>query len=384
MRLEPVRVALLTNNLLPPGEGVARHVVEVAKRLQARGFEPLIVARGEGSFGWRREGCEGVPVLRYPHLPVKPFHHALSRLPLQRWLDDGAEGADLVHVHLPLLPPLRTRLRRVVTVHSPMLTDAAAIGEGGVQPALLKLNARIFSRRLEQHHLNGAETVVAVSEGVADELAANYALKAPPRVIPNGVDTHSLRPGPRAKRANGPLLYVGRLGYRKGLFRLLEAVALLGPGAPVLELAGAGPLGEALRARARLLGIRDRVRFLGFLDRGALLDRLHAAACLVNPADYESGPLTLLEGMATATPIVTTRTGLVREIEGLSGGRPPFVAASSQPASLADAIEGVLADPHAADERAILGRRLVERHFDWESVADRLVESYGWAQRKAA
>ena len=383
MRLEPRRVALLTNNLFPPAEGIARHVLEIALRLDRRGFEPLIVARGTHALGWRRESIKGLPLLRYPHLPIKPFHHAFSRGPLQAWLDDGADGADLLHVHLPLLPPLHSRLQRVVTVHSPMLTDSAAIGERGLKPRLLRWNARLVSRRFEQHHLDNAERVVAVSSGVLEELDAHYRLRSPARVITNGVDTRELQPAP-FERPGGPLLYVGRLGYRKGLFRLLEAVALLGSAAPILELAGEGPLAEALHARAKLLGIADRVRFLGFLRRDALIGRLASAACLINPASYETGPLTLLEGLATATPIVTTRTGLAADIEAMTLGQPPFVVGDASPLGLADAIETVLVDPQAARGRALAGRRLAERCFDWERIVDDLIETYGWVERQAA
>ncbi len=383
MRLEPRRVALLTDNPFPPAEGIARHVLEIALRLDRRGFEPLIVARGTRGLGWRRESVGGLPLLRYPHLPIKPFHHAFSRGPLQAWLDDGADGADLLHVHLPLLPPLHSRLRRIVTVHSPVLSDGAATGGRGLKPRLLQWNARLVSRRFEQHHLDNAERVVAVSSGVLAELDERYRLAAPARVITNGVDTRELQPVP-VERPRGPLLYVGRLGYEKGLFRLLEAVTLLGSAAPVLELAGEGPLAEALHARARLLGIADRVRFLGFLRRDALVGRLASAACLINPASYGSGPLTLLEGLATATPIVTTRTGLAADVEAMTLGQPPFVVADAGAIGLADAIEAVLVDQGAARERALAGRRLVERCFDWERIVDDLIEAYGWVERQAA
>ena len=61
-------------------------------------------------------------------------------------------------------------------------------------------------------------------------------------------------------------------------------------------------------------GITARVRFAGFLDRAGVRDELRQAACFVNPADYETGPLTLLEAMACGTPVVSTATGLAAEM----------------------------------------------------------------------
>ena len=64
----------------------------------------------------------GLLVRHFPHYPVQPFHHALARSELAGWLRDGADGAELLHVHLPLLPPLPTDLPMVATVPQP---DAA-------------------------------------------------------------------------------------------------------------------------------------------------------------------------------------------------------------------------------------------------------------------
>jgi glycogen(starch) synthase len=122
------------------------------------------------------------------------------------------------------------------------------------------------------------------------------------------------------------------------------------------------------------------VRFVGFQDFDPLLSLLHAAACLVNPADYESGPLTLLEAMAAGTPVVSTPTGLAREL----GPEPPLLLARAEAPSLAAAIAACLDDPAAAAARARRARTLVEREHAWERVVDRLETLYGFRERAAA
>ncbi len=167
-----MRLAFLTNNVFPPREGIARHVFEVAQRLQQRGHEVTVLARGRSFARWRVSSVAGLRVRHYPHYPLQPFHHALARAEFARWLRDGADGADLLHVHLPLLPPLPTDLPIVATFHSPMLADTGAIAETGLRPALIKANARLFSRRYEQWYLDHARTVVTVSGAVRTELEA--------------------------------------------------------------------------------------------------------------------------------------------------------------------------------------------------------------------
>lgn len=378
-----MRVALVTNNRLPPREGIGRHVIELARRLPAHGIEPVVVAKGRNRHFWQRLSVEGVNVALFPDAAVRPFQQEAIRALLQPWLDAGAEGAALLHLHLPLLPRLRTRLPRLVTFHSPLLADAAAIREPGLMPAMLKVNARLLGQVYERLQIRAAAAIVAVSGNVAVELEQQYGLGGRrPLVIPNGVDTAFFAPPaepPPADRQT--ILYVGRLGYRKGLARLLDAAARLAsrPGWR-LALAGEGPLAAELTARAEALGIADRVAFTGFLDRHALRDALHAAAVLVNPADYESGPLTLLEAMAAGTPVVTTPTGLVQDLDPPA----PLLIAEPSAESLAAAIEAVLADPAAAAGRARRARALVIERFAWEEVAARTAALYQSLARQAA
>jgi glycosyltransferase involved in cell wall biosynthesis len=376
-----MRLALLTNNRFPPREGIARHVLEVGTRLRALGHEVTVLARGEAWSPWAETLVGGLKVRHFPHFPLRPFHHALARHELDAWLEAGAGGAELLHVHLPLLPALKTRLPIVATVHSPMLHDTGAIAEPGLKPALIKANARLFSCRYEQWYLDHAAAVVAVSHQVADELGAAYRLRGRrPSVVPNGVDTGFFGFVPPEDRRGG-LLYVGRLGYRKGLLRLLEAFARL-PHRPGFELtlAGEGPLEPELRRRAKALGIAERLRFTGFLDRGGVRAELQRAACFVNPADYESGPLTLLEAMACGVPVVTTPTGLAAEM-GLGA---PLLVVGPDPDALALGVDEVLADPDAAATRARAARALVVASFGWDRVVAALERIYRLRLDRAA
>ena len=163
-----MHLALLTNNRFPPREGIGRHLFEVARRLQARGHRVTVLARGRAFARWAESHVGGLQVRHYPHYPLQPFHHVLARSELTGWLRDGADGADLLHVHLPLLPPLPV----VATFHSPMLLDTAAIGEPGLKPVLIKANAVLFSSRYEQWYLDQAAALVAVSAAVVRELAS--------------------------------------------------------------------------------------------------------------------------------------------------------------------------------------------------------------------
>jgi glycosyltransferase involved in cell wall biosynthesis len=267
----------------------------------------------------------------------------------------------------------------VTTIHSPLLTDAAAINEPGLMPGLIRANIRLVSRRTENWYLRRSNAVICVSEGVRAEIAAHYEQPAnDDLVIPNAVDLDYFTPP--IKGARRDLLYVGRLGYRKGLLRLLEAFAQLSESRPDLRLAlvGDGPLEPLLRRRCAALGIMGKVEFCGFLARAAVRRHLQKAAVVVNPADYESGPVTILEAMACCAPVVSTRTGLMAEI-GIDGRN--VLLCKRCPNDLARAVAVCLDDPDASARRAVAGRHLLERDYGWDSVVDRLEALY---QRHAA
>ena len=84
--------------------------------------------------------------------------------------------------------------------------------------------------------------------------------------------------------------------------------------------------------------------------------------------------------MATGAPVVSTPTGLAREL----GQRPPILLALPEPEALAEAIASVLRDPEAADQRARDARALVATRFDWERAVDRLEWLYGVRREQAA
>ena len=182
----------------------------------------------------------------------------------------------------------------------------------------------------------------------------------------NGQELKRSSPYPGGRR----VLAVGRLLEKKGFGDLIEAVALLEPGAPieVLTIIGDGPLRGPLLERCERLGLSRRVELAGALPPAEVRARLERADLLAMPCvvaadgDRDSMPVVVKEALAMEVPVVgTDEVGLPELI------RPEFgrLARPGDPASLAAEIGGLLALP--GSERAAMGRagrRWVLEHCD--------------------
>lgn len=235
------------------------------------------------------------------------------------------------------------------------LTRAA----GGGLPPHERFRRRVFAAGCEA--LAGRRaTVVAVSQGTAEELRRHYRLTAD-AVIGNGIDTGVFRPRDReAARArfgfDGPTaLFVGRAEWGKGSDVLVEGAAAAG-----FAVAHAGD--------RDLPGSRP----LGVLDPDALAEALSGADCLLAPTRYEACSYAILEAMACGAPVITT---LVGWMEDLVAAVPAYRDLLIEPAvpSIAAALERLRAGNPAGLTAA--ARRHVVAHNSLDAFA------HAWRER---
>jgi glycosyltransferase involved in cell wall biosynthesis len=169
---------------------------------------------------------------------------------------------------------------------------------------------------------------------------------------------------------------VGSLHPCKRFDRFLEALALARRSEPSLAgvIAGADYGAKAdLQARADALGLGPQdVRFIGEChDVPALLAR---SAMLVLTSDYEGFPNVILEAMAARLPVVTAPAGDAAVV--VQHGRTGFVVAPDDPQGLAAFMVQLAQSPSLRTDFGEAGRKRVEQEYDYESLANRLVEIF--------
>jgi glycosyltransferase involved in cell wall biosynthesis len=219
--------------------------------------------------------------------------------------------------------------------------------------------------------VDGAAFVVAISEYNRAFLRRFGSGRTPVPVVRYGIDVDRYAFRPRRPPASGPVraLCVASFSEYKGHRYLLEALALGGDALArvELDLVGRGALRDELVALASRLGLAERIRYHGTLTEEEVAARLDAADLFVLPSvvarsgDQEGLPNVILEALASGAPVVGTATAGTPEL--LREQATCLLAMPADPASLAAALEHVLAEPESAERRAVAGRALVERSF---------------------
>lgn len=233
-----------------------------------------------------------------------------------------------------------------------------------------------FIRTFIRRTLSRAAVVIALGEVWAGRLRS-IAPSARITVVPNAVrsarQVTQPRPGEPVE-----VVFLGRIGDRKGAFRLLEAWARLAAAGDVraaaakLTLAGDG---ETDRARTRIheLGVGDTVVTHGWLSEQAAADLLDRSHILVLPSRNEGQPMAVLEAMARGMCVVASGAGGLPE---MVGGGCGLIVAPDEVDSIAAALKKAIDD---TDLRVRLGSAARDRcanTFDVEAVARQIDSLY--------
>jgi glycosyltransferase involved in cell wall biosynthesis len=288
---------------------------------------------------------------------------------------------DLVHLHSVFLWPTRAAARAAERAGIPYLVAPHGALVGDLVRRRGWLRKSLWLRLVERRTLARAAAWHATSQLEADE-AAGLGLPLPPvRLVPYGVDLDpwdasggtELAPAVRAALARRPLLlFLGRLSWKKGLDRLVVALAEV-PGA-TLAIAGNDEDGYQahLDELAAGAGVAERLVYLGPVHGADKAELLHRADALVLPSYSENLAIVVLEAMAAGLPVVVSpEVGLAAVVREHGAG----VVTAGDPPRLAAALRRLLGDP---EERRAMGLRGEEaaRQFAWPAVAARMEDVY--------
>lgn len=229
-----------------------------------------------------------------------------------------------------------------------------------------------FGRLLEgpvARRVYGERAVCAVSPSTRTEIRRRLRLRGPVYVTPNGHRPSGAPPVPRADRPT--ITCVGRVTTHKRLELLIDAVGTVRASVPdlVVNIVGAGPASDDLRARVDRAGLGDHVVLHGFVS-AARRDELAGAAWLtVSTSVGEGWGLSVIEAAAQGVPAVALDVPGLRDSvrDGLTG----WLCAEADLATSIVAALDLLRDEQQADRIAEACRAWASS-LRWSSTASRL------------
>ena len=320
-----------------------------------------------------------------PHasIPKRIVAAYRSRELYRRW-QPRLDGM-LVRASTPLLPVIASVWKKPLALL--LVSDATAGLENLNQPGWRKLAIRAWARWYQSRQDKIARNCLTLvnSRLLYDQYRESVANLVETRTTTlSEADFHV-----RHDTCTGTplrLLYAGRISRIKGLFEIVEALAVLvSEGMDVvLDLVGmddpADPVLDRLVEHAEELGVPGRVRYFGYQTAGAgLLEyyRQADAYVIASQASSEGFPRTIWEAMASSLPVVATEVG---SIPAFAGDAALLVPPKS-PAKLTDALRRMLNDSALRQQLIRAGMKLA-RQNTLEQRADELLRHVqAWISR---
>jgi glycosyltransferase involved in cell wall biosynthesis len=212
---------------------------------------------------------------------------------------------------------------------------------GSQYQAFWKDDQRLLTRRIRAM-FEHAGCVVALGQTWRDFIALRAPLAAGKIVIvPNATAIPVL---PHAGGGESThILFLGRVGERKGVPQLIEALHAMRdhPGWRA-TIAGDGDV-EAARSRVKALGLADRIRLPGWVGPSDVAALIASADILVLPSFAENLPVSVIEGMASGLAVVATPVGAVEDI--IADGQTGLLVPPGDVPALTEALTRLIDDP---------------------------------------
>ena len=366
--MDKIKIILHTIDTTGPG-GAETVFIDLATRLPKEKYRSVVVIRGKG-WVYEELGRRGViPIL----LDSKGSFNL--RYLWRLWKIIKSEGVDLIQSHL-LGTGVYCSLVGLIT-RKPVISTFHGSVDVGENERLKGLKFAVINA--------GASRIVAVTDSLLDDIVSRTSLRENKTcIIYNGIDTSAfIRPHSNALRLkygwSEDEIIIGSLGNirpAKGYDILLKAAALLESSSHsyrfVIAGQGKGKLYEDLLALRKELGLEEKVQFPGFIDDAA--DFLANIDIFLSSSISEGLPLSAIQAMVAALPIVATRCG---GYEGLITNRVNGVLVDvGVPQAIADGIELVAADPALQKTLSSNAKKHAVSTFDIQVMLDAYQQVY--------
>lgn len=341
--------------------GAERHWATLVPALRERGLDARVLCLSDEGGLYQDlldagvpSSCARMPRRRDPRLVLRAFELAQPTpdVVVTRGISAQIVGEAIAR---------RAGAPHVYNEHTPLTADGRLLPPRPHQQALQRAVAPLVRK------------VIAVTGRQVDPLVSLGYRRERIEVVPNGVFADGVRPQLDREAARAALgvepgeqvaLCVSRLQPEKRADVFVAAAAAARREDPRLRafVAGDGDQRERLESLAAGTG----VELLGV--RRDVPDLVAAADMVCLPSDSEALPMSILEAMALARPVVATDVGGTPE--QIDHGRTGLLVAPGDVAGVTSALLELAADPERARRMGELGRERQRERFDGDAMVD--------------
>jgi glycosyltransferase involved in cell wall biosynthesis len=375
---EGLGIVMLMRQFYPRTGGYQNQALRLATELIKSGLRVQVVTQRHGTLS-PFEVYQGIPIHRvfaFRSGPLAAWSYLVSALV---WMARNRDTFQIIHAHRSssglVAGVIGFVLRKRVLYK---LTRGDEIQEKGLHSEFVGRIKTACLRKTVGKFISLTEETVEDLKGLG--VPCERIAK-----IPNGIDFEdrvksydratilaelSLRPDAKI------VSFVGRLAPDKGVDWLLDIWKIVSQREREarLLLIGDGPDREALKQRARSLGIQDTVFFLG---RQEDVYRFFAASdVFVLPSRLEGMSNALLEAMSQGLPVVTADDALGGNRSVVVHKQDGLLVPLEDTQLFADSLLSLLKDRNFRIEMGSRARRKIEHAFSVQSVTRRYMEVY--------
>ncbi len=378
------KACVVTHFFSPHVGGIEKVAYEQCRRLSKIGYEMTVLTSQLG-----KENEDMIDDIRVLHYPA---YHSAERfgvpvpIPKPSSLEvfrRVIEESDLVHAHgHPYISShVACRFARkrgkpfILTQHNTFVD----------YESWLNLAEHVNDRVLCRQTLRASDRIITVSQKTMEYVLRLGADRLKTMVLYNGVDLERFRPRNKResrRKLNLPedkflVLTVRRLVYKNSLDTFIDAASFVVNRNPnvLFVIVGTGPDATFINRSAKRLGIDRNLILTGSVSDEELPFYYGSADLFVlSSRSGEGFPLTVLEAMASALPVIATNTGGTSEAvrNPINGVLVP----PKKPSFLATAIMELLTSDEEMRRMGKAARSIAEKEFGWEKNVYQLKKVY--------
>jgi N-acetyl-alpha-D-glucosaminyl L-malate synthase BshA len=261
------------------------------------------------------------------HVPEYPlFHYQPYELALSSKLVDMVKlhGIELLHVHYAIPHAYAAYMAQQMLLDEDILVPIVTTLHG---TDITLVGSHPFYKPAVTFSINKSDAVTSVSESLRADTMRLFNIERPIHVVPNFIDlekhVNNFTDCQRAMMAEDHERIITHISNFREVKRIPDVIKVFNEIQKQLPaklmMVGEGPEKEAAELLVDDLGLTDRVVFLG---NSTEIDRILCFSDLfLLPSETESFGLAALEAMASSTPVISSNTGGLPEVnlDGFSG-----------------------------------------------------------------